>query len=485
MQQQIDSNLSRSKTKRGRRMKLATNVTRALKRTLITSATVACATTITFAQAATVDLLVLYDDYSSNYFSGDPQTAMNNWVSQMNAAYRDSQIDVQLRLVGVRRNQQAGADQGEVLNNLRQNTNAITLRDQLGADFVSQLHSTGACGVGYVAVDKNWTWNVVHPGCGPIVMAHELGHNMGLNHSRRQGNDSGARYRYGVGYGVDNTFVDIMAYEQSFNASRVNVFSNPNISCRGLPCGVPVGQPEEAHGSLAIHNVRDEIAGFRPTAGGSGPVQASQHCDYGGYAVTLSEGSYTLSQLQARGIANDDISSIRVQSGYQATLYEHDNFTGNMITKSADDNCLVDEGFNDSASSIVVASTGGFNVFTEAENYASSSGVQLENTQDEGGGQNVGWIDSGDWMAYNSITIPSSGTYTVEYRVASLNGGGRLSLDLNGGAILLGSADIPSTGGWQNWTTVSHQVHIDAGTYNFGIFAETGGWNINWWRIRQ
>lgn len=434
--------------------------------------------------AATVDLLVLYDNFSKNYFGGDPQTAMNSWVNQMNAAYADSQIDVQLRLVGVREMEQAGADMSAVLGNLRLNNAAIALRDQLGADFVSQLHQTGACGVGYVAVDKNWTWNVTAPGCGPIVMAHELGHNMGLNHSRKQGNQSGARFRYGVGYGVDNVFVDIMAYAGVFNTTRVSRFSNPNLTCRGLPCGIAAGQENEAYGALAIHNVRDEIAGFRPTAGSSGPVQVAQHCDYGGYNVGLPVGSYNLGQLQARGIVNDDISSLRVQVGYSITLYQNDNFSGNSITKTSDDNCLVNEGFNDSASSIVVATNNGINILIQAENYFANNGVQTENTTDTGGGQNVGWIDANDWMAYSNITIPTTGTYTIEYRVASPSGG-RLSADLNGGGILLGEVAIPATGGWQNWSTVTQTVTISAGTYNFGVFAKTAGWNINWIRIKR
>lgn len=119
----------------------------------------------------------------------------------------------------------------------------------------------------------------------------------------------------------------------------------------------------------------------------------------------------------------------------------------------------------------------------QAENYSSMAGVQTEATTDAGGGSNVGYIEAGDWMAYNSINFPISGTYKVEYRVASLSGGGRLSLDLNAGTTVLGALDVPSTGGWQNWTTISHNVTVNAGTYNLGIFAVTGGWNINWIRI--
>jgi beta-glucanase (GH16 family) len=119
----------------------------------------------------------------------------------------------------------------------------------------------------------------------------------------------------------------------------------------------------------------------------------------------------------------------------------------------------------------------------QAEAYGSMSGVQIESTTDTGGGSNVGYIETGDWMAYTGINFPYTGNYQVEYRVASLSGGGRLSMDLNAGSTVLGYLDVPSTGGWQNWTTISHTVSVTAGTYNVGIYAQAGGWNLNWFRI--
>ncbi|MBD0258331.1 MAG: family 16 glycosylhydrolase, partial [Cytophagales bacterium] len=55
--------------------------------------------------------------------------------------------------------------------------------------------------------------------------------------------------------------------------------------------------------------------------------------------------------------------------------------------------------------------TPAFTTTIQAENYTSMSGVQTETTTDAGGGQNVGWIDTGDWMAYSNVNFPTSGAY--------------------------------------------------------------------------
>ncbi|UPK67151.1 glycoside hydrolase family 76 protein [Chitinophaga filiformis] len=81
-------------------------------------------------------------------------------------------------------------------------------------------------------------------------------------------------------------------------------------------------------------------------------------CNYTGDVISLEAGNYTLTQLQARGISNDAISSLKVSSGYQVILYEHDNFGGTSVTTSTDLNCLVNQNFNDLTSSLRIIATG-------------------------------------------------------------------------------------------------------------------------------
>jgi len=223
---------------------------------------------------------------------------------------------------------------------------------------------------------------------------------------------------------------------------------------------------------------------FKSFSGGTtstGVATFYKDCNYAGAAVSLKVGTYTLSQLNAAGILNDDISSVKVNAGYKVTLYWDDNFLGATKVLTSDMAC--DGTCNDKTSSIKVeTNTSSFSTTIQAENWISMSGVQTETTTDTGGGLNVGWIDAGDWMAYN-VTIPTAGTYKVIYRVASPNAGTTLRLEKDAGATQLGSVSIPNTGGWQNWTNVSHNVTLPAGTYSIGIATSTGGFNLNFLTI--
>ena len=117
----------------------------------------------------------------------------------------------------------------------------------------------------------------------------------------------------------------------------------------------------------------------------------------------------------------------------------------------------------------------------QAESYIEMAGVETEATTDAGGGQNVGYIDPADWMKY-SVNLPSTGSYTINYRVASMTGGS-FQFEQAGGGVVYGAIDVPATGGWQNWQTISHTVKLSAGQQNVALASLSGAWNINWFEI--
>jgi len=413
----------------------------------------------------------------------------------------------------------------------------------------------------------------------------------------------------------------------------------PGINIDNLAYGFAYDDVADQSPSLHTPQPTKVIAVFGGYAGTVPSVPATtdvitvyKDCNYTGFSGGLTIGDYNLARLNTLGVANDDISSLKVAKGFQAILYQDDNFTGTSTVINSDNTCL-NTTWNDKVTSIrilangvttlgnqtfflqnrnsnlnmdvwsastsnganvaqgtpnsannqkftfthlgdglykiianhsgqsldinnfnkdnganveqypynatpnqqfILVSTGdGFykivarhsgklievagasttnganvqqwqdngqtcaqwklvpatssqtSVLIQAEDYSAMSGIQVEATTDTGGGSNVGYTETGDWMAYNSINFPTTGSYLIEYRVASAVAGGKLSSDLNGGTVLLGNVDIPNTGGWQNWQTVSQSVNVNAGTYNFGIYIQNTGMNINWIKITK
>ncbi|MGZ3861293.1 MAG: carbohydrate-binding protein, partial [Flavisolibacter sp.] len=119
----------------------------------------------------------------------------------------------------------------------------------------------------------------------------------------------------------------------------------------------------------------------------------------------------------------------------------------------------------------------------QCEYWNAMSGVATENAWGDptGGGLDVGWIDPGDWMDYG-FNAPSAGTYTVNFRIASAANGAQLQLkDANG--TVLTTVNVPNTGGWQTWQTISATVTLPAGQQTIRLqSSSTWGsvFNINW-----
>jgi polyisoprenoid-binding protein YceI len=126
-------------------------------------------------------------------------------------------------------------------------------------------------------------------------------------------------------------------------------------------------------------------------------------------------------------------------------------------------------------------------VTIQAESYTrAANGVQKENTSDVGGGQNVGYLDAGRWLTYDTtaaLSLPCDGSYKIEYRVASPNNSGKINFVKDGGTPVYGSINIPNTGGYQTWQTISHNLDLPKGTLPYSLVSVVGGWNINWFRI--
>lgn len=386
---------------------------------------------IHYAQAATVDLLVLYDKHSANYFNQQVETAMQNWVSQVNNVYKDSSIDIQLRLVGAVAHEQSGADMAAVLTSLRDNSTAISLRNQYGADFVTQLHQTGECGIGYLAVSAAWAWNVVGPDCGPLVLAHELGHNMGLNHSRKQGDTAGAKYPYALGHGVDGLFGTVMTYSWLYTnkaSGRIAKFSNPDLNCLGAPCGVAVGQPDQAHAAQALNNVKNEIAAFRAAT-----VSSSSQ------ATVVITSSAPTSSAPASLSSSSRSSSSNVSSSIRSSSSANSSSTSSLNRASS------------SAATTVALAQCSYRVINQGAR-SFTAAIDITNTSNQTiNGWSVSWgYTSGAYLAYASgANVAGRNPYTAVNQAANtrINPGQRLRVTVYGYKPRGVGAEVPSVTG--------------------------------------
>lgn len=104
----------------------------------------------------------------------------------------------------------------------------------------------------------------------------------------------------------------------------------------------PADYASAINNSLGIDPSKDLIASFH------------KDCDYSGWAAESGVDNYTTADILNLGGEDNEISSVKVKPGYSVTLYENDDFQGETLTITSDNICLIDEGWNDRASSAVV-----------------------------------------------------------------------------------------------------------------------------------
>ena len=117
----------------------------------------------------------------------------------------------------------------------------------------------------------------------------------------------------------------------------------------------------------------------------------------------------------------------------------------------------------------------------EAEGFSDQVGAELEPTVDAGGGQNLGYLDVGDYMDYE-VNVQYTGDYTVRFRTASQsNGAASMKLISPDGQVTdLGQTFFPATGGWQVWETTSREIPMEEGAYTLRIGVTQSPFNFNW-----
>ena len=123
----------------------------------------------------------------------------------------------------------------------------------------------------------------------------------------------------------------------------------------------------------------------------------------------------------------------------------------------------------------------------EAEAFSVNQGLKLEITTDVGGGQDVGFTNTGDYLDYE-IRVAKTATYKLEVRIACMSSAGIIQvqqLNDNGGVLNFVNVNIPVTGGWQTWQTVNSQLLLTEGIGRLRVKIMQPEFNMNWYRFTE
>ncbi len=106
--------------------------------------------------------------------------------------------------------------------------------------------------------------------------------------------------------------------------------------------------------------------------------------------------------------------------------------------------------------------------------YRKDTYVDIEGRDDASNGHGIGWTRTGEWLIY-TVDVKKSGTYSIEFPVASNKEGGTFRIEMNG-VDVTGSIKIPDTGGWQVLKSIRKDgVVLEEGIHAMKVVMEANG----------
>lgn len=239
------------------------------------------------AEPTVIDVMAFYTPDAQARYPRGVETRINQLIGVANQIYVDSGVAISLRPVyyGLVETD-AGDDMDVLLDGLIYQRDPAfqqvgSLRSRYGGDLVMLFgglpDNADRCGMapvggyqtnGYfgAATEKDFAYSYIAIDCPvDLVVAHELGHNMGLTHSHLE-DGSGGTFEFATGHGVEGEFVTVMAYPGAFNTNtRLPVFSSPLLDCLGFACGVAENRAMPADAVQTLNLVRHQIAAYLPS----------------------------------------------------------------------------------------------------------------------------------------------------------------------------------------------------------------------------
>ncbi len=105
--------------------------------------------------------------------------------------------------------------------------------------------------------------------------------------------------------------------------------------------------------------------------------------------------------------------------------------------------------------------------------------VDIEVTQDNEGDFNVGYILKGEWLEY-TVNVAAPGSYDLDVRVAADGENKTFHIEVDG-VDVSGPINLPNTGGWQVWETITiKDLNLKGGEQVMRVVFDSDYMNLNY-----